>query len=130
MDVENAYLAGDLQEEIYMKPPPGLPKDGPTDGRVYRLQKSLYGLKQSARIWNRKITEFFISQGFQALSTDYSVLTKGGIRTGITVAIYMDDILIFRCYIRDILYLKRNLSKRFKMKDLGEAQDVLNIYIE
>jgi hypothetical protein len=47
MDVITAYLAGDLQEEIYMGPPPGLPG---TPRKVYRLKKGLYGLKQSARI--------------------------------------------------------------------------------
>ena len=47
MDVTTAYLAGDLEEEIYMTPPLGLPR---TEGKAYRLKKGLYGLKQSARV--------------------------------------------------------------------------------
>jgi hypothetical protein len=49
MDVITAYLAGELEEEIYETPPPGVPG---TEGLVYRLLKGPYGLKQSARVWN------------------------------------------------------------------------------
>jgi hypothetical protein len=52
MDVITAYLAGELEEEIYMKPPAGLPSSG---RKVCRLRKGLYGLKQSARVWNQRI---------------------------------------------------------------------------
>jgi hypothetical protein len=49
MDVVTTHLAGELEEEIYMAPPCGLPG---TAGKVYRLKKGLYGLKQLARVWN------------------------------------------------------------------------------
>lgn len=126
MDVETAYLAADLQEEIYMKPLLGMR----SDGKVCKLLKGLYRLKQSACIWNQKITASFVSQGFHALSTDHSVLTKGGIQIGVTIAIYVNDLLIFGRYMKDIMDIKKNLSKMFKMKDLGEVKNVLNLHVE
>ena len=53
IDISHAFITGDLDEEIYMKPPPGF-KEGEW-GEVLRLLKSLYGLKQSARMWNKKL---------------------------------------------------------------------------
>lgn len=52
LDIKNAYLHAELQEDIYMKQPPGFIKG---NGLVFHLKKSLYGLKQSARAWNTKI---------------------------------------------------------------------------
>jgi hypothetical protein len=52
MDIITAYLAGELEEEIYIEPPAGLPNSAQ---KVYKLRKKLYGLKQSARVWNHRI---------------------------------------------------------------------------
>ena len=62
MDVVTAYLAGDLEEEIYMEVPEGLP--GNLQNMVCRLRKGLYGLKQSARVWYRRISNTFKRLGF------------------------------------------------------------------
>ena len=51
MDVITAYLAGELQEEVYMATPTGLSS---STGKVCKLRKGLYGLKQSARVWNQR----------------------------------------------------------------------------
>lgn len=126
MDVENAYLASDLKEVVYMRPPKGFD----AGGKVCRLVKSLYGLRQSGRTWNEKITAFFISKGFQQLTADQGVLTRGGFLHGVTVSIYVDDFLIFGRRLSDIKTVKRELAKEFKMKDLGEVEYVLNIHVK
>lgn len=63
-DVQTAFLAGKLEETIYMEQP-----DGFNDGtnRVCKLKRSLYGLKQSSRCWNQKFSNYLISLGFQTI---------------------------------------------------------------
>ena len=63
MDVHNAFLHGDLKEEVYMKFPPGFRSDDNT--KVCRLRKSLYGLKQAPRCWFAKLESPMQDYGFQ-----------------------------------------------------------------
>lgn len=64
LDVQSAYLNGVLEEEIFMKQPPGFVSKGQED-KVCRLRKSLYGLKQSALTWNRHVTEILTKLKFK-----------------------------------------------------------------
>ncbi|XP_074315387.1 uncharacterized protein LOC141651581 [Silene latifolia] len=63
MDVHNAFLHGDLEEEVYMKLPLGYSVDTP--GKVCRLKKSLYGLRQASRCWFEKLSNSLLAYGFQ-----------------------------------------------------------------
>ena len=67
MDVKGAYLNGHLEEEVYMHQPDGF-EDG--TGRVCCLIKTLYGLKQSGREWNKELNSHLMSQGFEQLKAD------------------------------------------------------------
>ena len=59
-DVESAYLAADLDKEIFMEPLEGVE----TRGKVCRVLRGLYRLKQSAWLWNRRLTSFLLKHGF------------------------------------------------------------------
>ncbi|KAH9089450.1 hypothetical protein LEN26_019152 [Aphanomyces euteiches] len=69
MDVQTAFLNGNLQETLYMRQPPGYVQPG-QDHLVCRLNKSIYGLKQSSREWNSALDSYFKSKGFVQLKTD------------------------------------------------------------
>nr|GEZ60861.1 ribonuclease H-like domain-containing protein [Tanacetum cinerariifolium] len=73
LDVNNAFLYGDLEETVYMKPPEGY---FPSDNKACRLKKSLYGLKQAPRQWNAKLNSTLIENGFSQSKSDYSLYTK------------------------------------------------------
>jgi hypothetical protein len=129
LDIENAYLAGTLEEEIFMTPPEGVD----TQGRVLRLRKSLYGLKQSARVWNQHLTDYLVSKGFRKLDEDHGVLVLGGgIRDpdGAVIPVYVDDMLIVCKKKETVTRIKRELAEQFKIKDLGEVSNLLNITVK
>ena len=70
MDVHNAFLHGDLEEEIYMKPPPGFQPSDPS--LVCKLHKSLYGLRQAPRCWFSKLSTALLKYGFVQCRKDCS----------------------------------------------------------
>ena len=92
MDVHNAFLHGDLEEEIYMKLPLGFNTADPT--KVCRLRKSLYGLKQSPRCWFAKLSKALLSFGFKHSYEDYSLFSFVQDNICLHILVYVDDFII------------------------------------
>ncbi|GJR34325.1 ribonuclease H-like domain-containing protein [Tanacetum coccineum] len=116
LDVNNAFLYGDLDETVYMTLPEGFFNSG--DTRVCRLKKSLYGLKQAPRQWNAKLTQTLIEHGFIQSKSDYSLFTKTDHNSFIVLLVYVDDIIITGNDIGKIEKFKAYLNTKFKIKDL------------
>lgn len=128
MDVHNAFLHDDLEEEVYMKIPPGFEKSD-NKNVVCRMKKSLYGLKQAPRCWFAKLTMALKSYGFKQSYLDYSLftLTKGKIQ--INVLIYVDDMIIAGNDKVALAVFKDYLGTCFKMKDLGVLRYFLGLEV-
>ena len=116
MDVKTAFLYGAVEEVIYVIQPTGY-KSKRYPGKVCRLKKALYGLKQSPRVWYQTFVNFMRELGLFPISADYSVFTDP--RTGTIVALYVDDVLVTGPNRADILRIKKALSAKFHMTDLG-----------
>ncbi|CAB0043199.1 unnamed protein product [Trichogramma brassicae] len=72
-DVKTAFLYGILEEDIYITLPQGL-HESHGENQVCKLKKSLYGLKQASRCWNKKFTDFLNEFGFEKCTSEWSVL--------------------------------------------------------
>lgn len=125
MDVHNAFLHGDLDEEIYMDIPPGLRRQG--ESKVCRLRKSLYGLKQAFRQWYAKFTDALMGAGFKQSRHDYALFTWTKGMSSIYLMIYVDDILIMGNDESAVTSLKKYLHSTFHIKDLGPPKYFLGI---
>lgn len=126
MDVKSAFLNGELDEEIYLKLPPGFRGTG---DKVWRLRQALYGLKQAHKAWYRRLRTVFESLGFTRSHADHSVFYKVEDGVIIIVAVYVDDKLILSKCTRAIEKLKQALVKEYDLSDLGEARWILGMEI-
>ena len=127
LDVNNAFLHGDLNEDIYMKPPPGLILSDLT--KVLKLKKLLYGLKQASSQWHAKLSTALRSRGYIQSKNDYSLFYKAMGKSIIFVAVYVDDILLTGNHLEEMHDLKAYLHSTFKIKDLGSLHYFLGIEI-
>ncbi|XP_057985369.1 uncharacterized mitochondrial protein AtMg00810-like, partial [Hevea brasiliensis] len=128
LDIKNAFLHGDLQEEVYMEQPPGFVAQGEL-GKVCRLRKSLYGLKQSPRAWFGRFSEAVQEFGMQKSKCDHSVFYKQSEAGLILLVVYVDDIIITGSDSAGISSLKTFLQTQFQTKDLGLLKYFLGIKV-
>lgn len=111
-DIKTAFLYAHLNEEIFLNPPEGYKKDN----MVWKLKKSLYGLKQSPRMWNECFSQHLIKLGFKIATQDTSVFFKQNPRMFIIV--YVDDGLVFADHQADIEDVLNSLKQKFKMREM------------
>lgn len=128
-DAKTAFLNGELQEEIYMKQPPGFVKDGKED-LVCKLRKSIYGLKQSARVWNETLHKVLIELGLKQASADDCLYVLEGTVNSVYVLVYVDDILVTSNSDVYVERVRKKLQERFITENLGEVRNYLGMRIE
>ena len=127
-DVNNAYLHGDLKVKVYMKIPQGLRHKYNPKKFCCRLDKSLYGLKEAAKVWNDTIDTFLKNRGFHRLHSDPCVYVKRHKSEICIIAIYVDDCTIASTPDAEITKdLIKDLKKCFGIKDHKPLSDLLGV---
>jgi hypothetical protein len=128
LDVQNAFLHGYIEEEVYMQQPPCY-EDPARPNYMCKLDKTLYGLKQAPRAWYSRLSSKLIALDFQASKADTSLFfySQGNIQT--FVLIYVDDIIVASSSDQATQALLQDLQKDFALKDLGELNYFLGIEV-
>lgn len=129
LDIKNAFLNGDLEEEVYMNIPPGF-ENSLNREKVCKLKKSLYGLKQSPRAWFGRFTKSIIQNGYTQCQADHTLFVRFSSDKRISILIvYVDDIILTGDYVEEIERLKHFLSREFEIKELGNLRYFLGMGI-
>jgi hypothetical protein len=110
MDVKNAFLHGDLNEEVYMQPPPNV---SALPGYVCRLRRALYGLKQAPRAWLERFVSVIKAAGFKPSDHDPALFIHLSPRGCTLLLLYVDDMLITGDDAEHISHVKRQLGSQF-----------------
>ena len=128
LDVQNAFLHGVLEEDVYMKQPPGF-VDPTLPHYVCKLDKSLYGLKQAPRAWFARLSAKLHDLGFHGSKADTSLFyfRQGGVT--IYFLVYVDDIIVVSSSTLAMDKLLVQLRDAFALKDLGPLHYFLGIEV-
>ena len=109
-DVKTAFLNGSLEETVFMEQPPGY---GDGTQRVCKLHRSLYGLKQSPRTWNKRFIDFMRKQGFEPVPEDPCIFMRNSNAGRMIVALYVDDGLVAASNKKEARVFLEQLQKEF-----------------
>ena len=128
VDISSAFLNGTLKEEVYMKQPEGFEEKD--SSWVWRLIKSLYGLKQAGNVWHEKLNSVLVSMGFKRAIVEHSIwiYQRDGVR--IIIPVFVDDMTIAAKSKEAIQKVKDELREHFKLRDLGPTHFLLGVEIK
>ncbi|KAI3813170.1 hypothetical protein L1987_17887 [Smallanthus sonchifolius] len=125
LDVKSAFLHGDLMEEVYVSQPEGFVKTG-SEGKVYKLSKALYGLRQAPRAWNMKLDHTLKSLGFEKCNLEQAVYTRRNKDSTLLIRVYVDDLIVTGTPKKEIEHFKCQMEEKFEMSDLGSISSILS----
>lgn len=125
---KNAFLHGELKEEVYIEAPPGFAGTF-KKGEVCRLKRALYGLKQSLRAWFGRFTLVMKENGYKQSDADHTLFQKQRGKMITCLIIYVDDMVITGSDKEEMIRLRERLFHEFEMKDLGELKYFLGIEV-
>ncbi|GJR61743.1 retrovirus-related pol polyprotein from transposon TNT 1-94 [Tanacetum coccineum] len=129
MDVKNAFLNGFINEEVYVAQPSRF-IDFKKPNHVYKLKKSLYGLKQAHKAWHDRLKAFLIKHEYNMGMVDNTLFTKKKSSNLIIVQIYVNDI-IFGSTCQEICDdFAKIMHDEFEMSMMGELNFFLGLQIK
>jgi hypothetical protein len=118
MDVKSAFLNGDLKEEVYVRQPVGFIIAG-QEGKVLRLRKALYDLRQALRAWNSKLNDTLKKMNFVQSEHEHTMYRRSHGDDILLVGVYVDDLVITGSSLAAVKELKEEMKRAFLMSDLG-----------
>ena len=124
MDFNTAFLNADMDVDIFVKPPEGYSKN---QNKVWKLNKGLYGLKQSGRLWNNLLDKFLCDNKFTRSMSDNCLYTYFEDGKSIIIVVWVDDLIICASDMALMNSIKQKFNDNFKMKDLGQISNFLGI---
>ena len=128
-DVKKAFLHGELSEEVYMDLPPGCMIPEVCCRKVCKLNKSLYGLKQSPRAWFGRFTKSMRSFSYHQSNSNHTLFLKKQHGKITALIVYVDDMVVIGNDPDERKALQSYLSSEFEMKDLGHLKYFLGIEV-
>jgi hypothetical protein len=128
MGVKSAFLNGDLKEEVYVHQPPGFVIPG-KEGKVLRLCKILYGLRQAPRTWNAKLDCMLWRMGFEQSPHEVVVYRRGNGGNVLLVGVYVDDLVITGTKNVEVATFKEEMKATLQMSDLWPLSFYLGIEV-
>lgn len=129
LDVKFAFLYGELNKDVYVEQPKGYVKRG-SEHKVYKLCKSLYGLKHAPKAWFSQIESYFIREGFQKNHGEQTLFVKRNYRGNILiVSVYVDDLLYTGNDESMLNEFKNSMKQEFDMTNLGKMRFFLGIEV-
>jgi hypothetical protein len=131
IDFDTAFLNATLKEDIYVQIPEGYRGQFPP-GSVLKLNRALYGLKQAPREWWLELDAFLNTLDYQASQLDPCLYTKVVNGKRIYLAVYVDDTMAFFDKALEATWLedKAKIAAKYKIKDLGECEWILNMAVK
>ena len=128
LDVSNAFLYGDLDEQVFIEQPPGYVAQGESS-EVCLLKKAIFGLKQSPRAWFHKFSQLLFTYGFVSTVSDPTVMRKRTPHGCVILAVYVDDIIITGSDNAEVAATKAYLAQHFITRDLSPPRYFLGLEI-
>ena len=129
IDINTAFLYGNLKEDLYMKIPPGIYENLSKKEYIIKLNESIYGLKQSSLNWYNTLKDYLLSLNFIQVTHEKCIFILKNLNNIIILGIYVDDILILSNNISMVNTFKSNIKLKFKIKELGSTNSILGIKI-
>jgi hypothetical protein len=129
MDVNSAFLNGVLEEEVYVRQPPGFESEK-YPHQVYKLRKALYGLKQAPRAWYGRLRGFLFEREFEMRKVDQTLFSLRQGRDILIVQVYVDDIVFGGSSNSLVARFAEDMSREFEMSMMGELQFFLRLQIK
>nr|AAX96236.1 retrotransposon protein, putative, Ty1-copia sub-class [Oryza sativa Japonica Group]ABA92692.1 retrotransposon protein, putative, Ty1-copia subclass [Oryza sativa Japonica Group] len=129
MGVKSAFLNGFIQEEVYVKQPPGF-ENPDFPNHVFKLSKALYGLKQAPRAWYDRLKNFLLAKGFTMGKVDRTLFVLKHGDNQLFVQIYVDDIIFGCSTLALVVDFAETMRREFDMSMMGELSYFLGLQIK